>query len=300
MRRSIVMLLLATAAPAFGQTIDHGAHAAPGVELPAAQDSRPGDGDQPAPASQSSEAAMSAPGPPRDWAADALYPAGEMAAARTAMLAEHGDMTFAQVMVNIAEIGVRGGRDSYRWDGEGWFGGDIDRLTVKSEGHGRFGRPIDEAEVQALWSHAVDAYWNVQAGVRQDLGQGPATRHLTAGIEGLAPYWFEVEAALFLSDKGHLQGRVEAFYDQRLSQSLILQPRIEINLAAQDIRSSETGSGLSDAELGLRLRYEIRREFAPYIGISHERRFGDGARFARAAGEGAHATSVVAGIRFWF
>jgi len=145
-----------------------------------------------------------------------------------------------------------------------------------------------------------DRYWNLQAGLRQSFQSGPDRPYAVLSVEGLAPYWFEIEGSLFLSSKGNLLARAEAYYDQRITQRLILQPRVELNFAAQDVRENRIGSGLSDAELGLRLRYEIRREFAPYVGISWERRVGDTARFRRAAGEDAQGTSFVAGIRFWF
>jgi copper resistance protein B len=121
-----------------------------------------------------------------------------------------------------------------------------------------------------------------------------------AGIEGLAPYWFEVGGALFLSDKGDLLARVEASYDQRITQRLILQPNAELNFAAQDVPELGIGSGLSDIELGLRLRYEFVPEFAPYVGVNWERKTGDSARYAREDGEGVSAASLVAGIQFWF
>ena len=201
---------------------------------------------------------------------------------------------------NLVECQRRNGRDGYRWDGEGWFGGDIDRLVVKTEGEGRTRGGVADAEVQALYSRAIDPYFNLQAGLRQDLGEGAGRSYAMIGVEDLAPYWFEVEAALFLSNRGDLLGRLEGYYDQRLGQRLILQPRVELNLAAQDVRASGTGAGLSNAELGLRLRYEISRGFAPYAGLSWDRRVGDTARFARANGEGASARAVTLGVRTWF
>ncbi len=239
-----------------------------------------------------------APAPPRDRAADAFYDPAAMAAAERAMRTEHGGMQLGQVIFNLAEVQLRKGRDAYRWDGEGWFGGDINRLVVKSEGEGVF-RGAATAEVQALYARAIDPYWNLQAGVRQDLGGGSRT-YATIGVEGLAPYWFDVEGALFLSDKGDVLGRVEAWYDQRLTQRAFLQPRIELNLAAQDVAGSGMGAGLSQAELGLRLRYEIAREFAPYVGVSWERRYGATARFARAEGEGTGGFALALGVRTWF
>ena len=154
--------------------------------------------------------------------------------------------------------------------------------------------------MQALYSRAVGPYFNLQAGVRHDFQPTPNRTYATIGFEGLAPYMFEVEGAVFLSNKGDLLGRLEGYYDQRITQRLILQPRAELNFAAQDVPENRIGSGLSNAELGLRLRYEIRREFAPYIGVSWDRKVGDTARFSRAAGDDATAKSIVAGVRVWF
>ena len=241
-----------------------------------------------------------APTPPADRWADQFYPPAEMQRARALSRKEHGGGTFSQIMFNLAEYQVRKGRDGYRWDGEGWFGGDIDRLTIKTEGEGTVRGAVDAAEVQALWSHALDPYWNLQAGARVDFQPGPTRTYATIGVEGLAPYWFEVEGALFLSDQGDLLGRAEAYYDQRITQRLVLQPRVELNFAAQDVAANRIGAGLSNAELGLRLRYEIAREFAPYVGVSWDRKTGQTARCARADGEGASEASFVAGVRFWF
>ncbi|HWV60118.1 MAG TPA: copper resistance protein B [Sphingopyxis sp.] len=241
-----------------------------------------------------------APPPPGDWYADRYFPASEMDHARHAMMAENGAQTVGFVSLNLAEYQARKGRDGFRWEGEAWYGGDINRLTLKSEGETVFGEGLESGEVQALYSRAIGPYFNAQAGVRQDFGQGPDRTYATIGFEGLAPYWFEVEGALFLSDKGDLLARIEGSYDQRITQRLLLQPMAELNFAAQDIPESGIGSGLSDVELGLRLRYEIVREFAPYLGVEWARKVGDTARFARADGDDADSVSFVAGVKFWF
>lgn len=241
-----------------------------------------------------------APAPPSDWYADRIYPRAEMEHSRHEMMIENGGQTIAFISFNLAEYQARKGRDGFRWDGEAWYGGDINRLTIKSEGEGVFGEGVEGAEVQALYSRAIGPYFNAQAGIRQDLGPGPDRTYATIGFEGLAPYWFEVEGALFLSNKGDLLGRLEGYYDQRITQKLILQPMAELNFSAQDVPETGTGSGLSDVELGLRLRYEIVREFAPYVGVEWARKVGDTARFARAAGEDASGVSFVMGIRAWF
>ncbi|MFK3890404.1 copper resistance protein B [Sphingomonas sp. NPDC079357] len=240
------------------------------------------------------------PAAPTTRAAARFYDPAAMAQADRSMRDMHGGMRFSQVIFNLAEAQVQSGRDGYRWDGEGWFGGDIHRLVVKSEGEGGFGDRVDTAEVQALYARALDPYWNLQAGVRQDLGAGARRTYAVIGVEGLAPYWFDVEGALFLSDKGDMLARAEAWYDQRITQRAILQPRVELNLAAQDMPDSRIGAGLSSAEFGIRLRYELRREFAPYVGVSWERRYGATARYARSDGERTGGIALALGVRGWF
>ena len=241
-----------------------------------------------------------APAPPSDHAADAFFDPSELAMTRRMMANEMGGATFHMALFNLAEYQAHKGGDSYRWDGEAWIGGDINRFTVKSEGRGDFKGKTGEAEVQALYSRAIDPYFNLQGGVRYDIRPTPSRAYATIGIEGLSPYMFEVAGALFLSSKGDLLGRLEGYYDQRITQRLILQPRVELNFAAQDVRATGIGAGLSDVELGLRLRYEIKREFAPYVGISYDSKLGNSATFARKDGDRVKATSLVFGVRVWF
>ncbi|ODU17609.1 MAG: copper resistance protein CopB [Sphingomonas sp. SCN 67-18] len=245
--------------------------------------------------------AGNAPPPPipTDRAADQVYSAAAMAHSQQ-HLRMHGGQNFSQVIFNLAEVQIRDGRDGYRWDGSAWYGGDINRLVLKTEGEGNIGGSLEAAEVQALYSRAIGPYTDIQLGVRYDFKPNPSRVYAAVGFETLAPGFFDVEGALFLSNKGDLLGRLEGYYDQRITQRLILQPRAEFNFAAQDVPEIGIGSGLSAAELGLRLRYEIRREFAPYVGISYDRRFGDTARLARAEGQGAASTSLVLGVRTWF
>lgn len=236
-------------------------------------------------------------GPPR--AADAIWGADAMRPSRALLARENGGMAFAWFMADRAEYRARAGGDGYLWDAQGWYGGDIDKLWIKSEGEGTFGEPIEQAEVQALWSHAVAPFFNLQGGVRHDFA-GPSRTHAVIGIQGLARYRFEVDAAAFLSTKGELTARVEAELDQRITQRLIAQPRFEVNFSAQDIPELGVGAGIDTAELGLRLRYEIQREFAPYIGIEQEWRIGRSADFARARGSDPSVTNFVVGVRIWF
>lgn len=242
----------------------------------------------------------SAPAPPGDHAADAVFGAEVMAKSRKELAYEVGGMGYSLVMLDLAEVGFQKGRETYRFEGEAFTGGNINRFGVKYEGEGAFGGRLDDLELQALYSRAIAPYWNLQAGVRHDIKPDPSRTYLVAGIEGIAPYWFKVNAATFLSNKGEVRARVEASYDQRITQSLILQTRIEANFSSQDIPAIGVGAGLSDFEAGLRLRYEIKQELAPYIGLEWRKQTGATARFSRIAGEDPDTISLVAGIRLWF
>lgn len=236
-------------------------------------------------------------GPPS--AADAIWGADAMRASRDALRVENGGMNVFWFQGDRAEYRAREGGDGYLWDVQGYYGGDLDKLWFKSEGEGTFGEKPESAEIQGLWSHAIGPWWDLQAGVRQDL-TGPERTHAVLGVQGLAPYMFEVDAAAFLSTKGDLTARIEAELDQRITQRLILQPRGEVNLSAQDIPELGVGAGFDSVELGLRLRYEFAREFAPYVGIEQEWKVGQSADYARFAGEDPSVTNYVVGVRFWF
>jgi copper resistance protein B len=247
-----------------------------------------------------------APPPPRAFsgpenAADALFDPRLMAEKRASVLIqEHGGFVGYMVLLDRLEHRIAEGPDGFAWDGEAWYGGDYNRLWVKSEGEGAYDGGLESAEVQALYSRALTPFYNLQAGVRYDLRPEPERAHLVLGLQGLAPYWFEVDGALFLSDRGDLTGRFEAEYDGRITNRLILQPRLELDLAAQDVPELGVGSGLSSVEAGLRLRYEIRREFAPYAGVEYQRALGGSADFARAEGEEPGHWAFILGLRSWF
>ncbi len=262
---------------------DHSAHRAPQI-LPAAPD-LPGD---------------ALPPPiPEDHAADRYFPQERMERARAALRGE-GRFATASVMIDELEYRPRGGKDGYAWDGRFWYGGDIDRLALSTEGEGRFGAAPESAELRAVWRHALDPWFNLELGVRHDFRPDPERSYAVIGIEGLAPYWFEVSGHVFVSDKGDVHLRAEAEYDQRITQRLIFQPRAEIDAALQDVPELGIGAGFESVELGARLRYEFARQFAPYAGIHWERRLGETARLARARGEGASSLAAVVGIRAWF
>jgi copper resistance protein B len=233
------------------------------------------------------------------YAADLYFDPAAMAAARQAMLAENGDVRTTGVIIDRLEAGFGDGETSYLWDAQGWTGGDINRFWWKSEGEGS--GKLEDAEVQALYSRAIRPFWDLQAGVRQTIRPDlKDTTDFVLGVQGLAPHWFEIDAAAFLSSEGDLSARIEAEYDQRITQRWILQPRAEVTIAASDAAEIEVGSGLSSLELGLRLRYEIRREFAPYAGIEWTRRFGDTRDLVEAGGGEAEDVRFVVGLKAWF
>ena len=211
-----------------------------------------------------------------------------------------GGTSLSYASFDLAEFVVHEGKNSYRWDGEAWFGGDINRFVFKYEGEGEFNGPLDDMELFGVYSRAISPYWNLQTGIRYDVRPGPSRTYAVIGIEGLAPYWFELTAAAFVSNKGEVRGRIEGTYDLRITQRLILQPRLEANLSAQTTPELGVGSGLSNLELGARLRYEIKRELAPYIGFEWIRQFGKSARFSRAAGGLVSDPHFVMGLRLWF
>jgi copper resistance protein B len=247
------------------------------------------------------------PGPPPPealtgpaHAADAYWGTAGMDRSRNILRGEHGGMPTQRLLVDRAEARVRDGRDGYLLDLQAWYGGDIDKLWLKSEIEGPWAKQLEHAEVQALWSHAIGPWFDLQAGPRFDPQPGPNRTHLAVGVQGLAPYWWEVEGTVFLSNKGELTARAEAEYDLRITQKLILQPRAEVELSAEEIPELGIGSGLTAASLGLRLRYQISPLVAPYVGVEYERAFGDTRDFRRAEGDDPDGLNFVAGLRFWF
>lgn len=232
--------------------------------------------------------------------ADRYYDPQDMAAARQAALHHGGSQTNLFAMADRFEVQSAGGEEVGLWDAQGWYGGDINKLWLKSEGEYAFAHgELEQAEIQALWSHAITPYFDVQGGVRYDV-EPHGLAHAAVGVQGLAPYWLEIDAAAFLSEDGDLAARIEAEYDLHLSQRLILQPRAEVRLAAQDISELDIGSGLSSLEAGARLRYEITREFAPYIGIEWQGSFGETENLVRSGGGDTDRAVFVIGIRAWY
>ncbi|WP_409319480.1 copper resistance protein B [Pseudomonas sp. KCJK9016] len=185
------------------------------------------------------------------------------------------------------------------WDVSGWIGGDIDRLWLRSEGERSNGK-TEDAEIQALWGHAISPWWDVVSGLRQDFKPGAPQTWAAFGLQGMALYNFEAEATAFLGENGQSAVRLEGDYDILLTNRLILQPTAELNVYGKNDPQRGLGSGLSNTEAGLRLRYEIRREFAPYIGVSWNRTYGNTAAYAREEGEDRSEARFVLGVRMWF
>ncbi len=189
--------------------------------------------------------------------------------------------------------------DPLSWDVFGWIGKDLNKFWWKTEGKLE-GGDVDNAELQFLYSRAFARFWDFQVGWRTDLEPDPGRDWAVIGLQGLAPYFFEMDAALFVGESGQVAVRLEAEYEILFTQKLILTPEVEINVYRKDDPALRIGSGLSDTELGLRLRYEFRREIAPYIGINWEKKFGTTANYARDEGLETSDLQLVVGIRAWF
>jgi copper resistance protein B len=185
------------------------------------------------------------------------------------------------------------------WEGSAWIGGDTQRLWLRSEGEREHGHTA-AADLEVLYGRGISAWWDLLAGVRHDFAPGPSQDWLAFGVQGMAPYKFEVSATAYLGEHGHSAFVAEAEYELLLTNRLVLQPLLEVELRGQDDAVRGTGSGLSSAEAGLRLRYEVTRRFAPYVGLVHERSFGGTADHRRASGEATRDTRWVAGVRWWF
>ncbi|CQR38282.1 Copper resistance protein B [Thiomonas arsenitoxydans] len=208
--------------------------------------------------------------------------------------------SFGSVLVDRLERAHS--HDSGNWttyDVQAWYGRDFNRAVLKAEGQASQGR-LQDARTELLWGHAIAPYWDSQLGVRHDNGGGPDRNWLAFGVQGLAPYWFNVEATGYLGDQGRSALRLSASYELLLTQRVVLQPQLELNAYGKDDPARGIGSGLSDATAGLRLRYDISRQFSPYIGVEWSGRFGRTGDYAQAAGERRDTTDVVAGVHFWF
>ena len=200
----------------------------------------------------------------------------------------------------LDEFEGRFGADSaFRWEGEGWVGGDFDRLWVKSEGEVTRGR-VEDGQQELYWSRPISTYFDAQVGGRYDLDDAPGRGWAAFGVEGFAPYYFTLAAHAYVGEHGRAALKLEGSNEIRFTQRLILEPQAELNVYAQDDPTRAIGAGPSDLDAGLRLRYEITRKFAPYLGLTYERKFGRTADYAHADGERTHDLRFTAGVRSWF
>ena len=224
-------------------------------------------------------------------------PMPDMSASHMAdVMQMHDDAAFGMFKLDQFEHAI--GNSAAAWEVEAWYGRDFDMAWLRSEGEHENGRT--DARTELFWDHAYSSFWDWQLGARHDSGVGPTRDWAAFGVQGLAPYWIELEATAYVGEQGRSAVRLRAEYELLFTQRLILQPEAELNFYGENDPRREIGSGLSDATFGLRLRYEIRREFAPYIGVVWKHRFGTTADFVRAAGHTTTDTQIVAGVRVWF
>jgi copper resistance protein B len=211
------------------------------------------------------------------------------------------NQAFAHALLGQFEGRSGGSGSQLRWDGEGWIGTDMNRIWLKSEGFSDSKR-ISDGDHEALYDRPIPRmrYLDGQVGVRADLDSGPTRVWAAFGIEGLAPYFFEFAPTLYVRDDGHVAGRLTGSFDLLLSQRWIVQPEAELNFYSKDDPGRRLGSGLSDADAGLRLRYEVRRKFCPYIGFAYNGKYGDTANYSRQAGESTSDPRFVFGLRLWY
>jgi copper resistance protein B len=213
--------------------------------------------------------------------------------------AVHDDAINAFFLLDQLEYQAADEGSVLSWDASAWVGGDIDRLWLRSEGE-RINGVTEDAEIQALWGHAISPWWDLVGGVRQDFKPSSPQTWAAFGVQGMPLYGVEVEATGFVGEQGQSALRLEGDYDMLLTNQLILQPTAELNFYGKNDPARGVGSGLANSEVGLRLRYEIRHEFAPYIGVTWNRAYGNTADLLRDEGGDVSEARVVAGIRLWF
>jgi copper resistance protein B len=208
---------------------------------------------------------------------------------------------FTHALLDQFEGRTNGSESEFRWDGEGWIGTDMNKLWVKSEGFSD-SSVVNDGDHEALYDRPIPRmrYFDAQVGVRADLDSGPHRAWAAFGIEGLAPGYFEFAPTLYIRNSGDIAGRVVASYDLLLTQRWIAQPEAELNFYSKDDPARQIGSGFSDLDAGLRLRYEVSRKFAPYLGFAYNGKYGNTASYSRRAGEATYGSQFVFGLRFWY
>ena len=207
---------------------------------------------------------------------------------------------FAHAILNELEGRFNGGNPEFRWEGQGWVGTDYDKLWIKSEGTLQSNGTLDDGQQQFLYARAITTFFDLQGGLRSDIDSRPTRNWAAFGIQGLAPYFFDVEVTGFVSGEGHLAAKLEGSYDLLITERLILQPQIELNVYSKADPARLVGAGFSDIDTGIRLRYEFERKFAPYIGVVYAGKFGQTASLARQVGESTGEVRFALGVRVWF
>jgi copper resistance protein B len=205
---------------------------------------------------------------------------------------------FGMVQLEQLEWSRLQGEDVATVEADAWYGGDYDKAWFKAEGE--IVRGDYEGRTELLWDHVFDRWFTWQVGVRQDFGEGPARSWLAFGVQGLAPYWFEIEATAYVGDAGRTALRFSGEYEWFLTQRLVLQPEVDVDVFGKDDAANGIGAGLAETELSLRLRYEVRRELAPYVGVVWSRQYGTTASFSRDEGADPDEVYFTAGVRLWF
>jgi len=278
----IAGLTLAMAAPAFAQADPHAGH----------EQEKPAPATSPRPSSEGTQDLP--PFIPRltDDDRKAAFPDVEGHSL-------HGNAVNYFVLFDQLEWQAGEGTNVVNLDSRGWIGRDRDRLWFRAEGDAEGGR-VGEGQAHVLYGRQFSRWWDVVAGVRQDLQPGPAQTWAAFGVQGLAPYWFEVEATAYIGASGRMHARLEVEYELLLTNRLILQPLIEAEVFGTSDPERGIGAGLSTTDAGFRLRYEVRREFAPYVGVTWNRKWGETGDLAEAAGEEAGGAWFVTGLRLWF
>ena len=239
------------------------------------------------------------PGPAKAQAS-ATQVQGDIAAATEPSMTMTDNPIFAHVLFDQLEGRTNGSESEFRWDGEAWAGTDLNRLWLKSEGFADDGAVAD-GDIEAFYDRPLPRirYFDGQVGLREDLDSGPHRTWVALGVEGLAPGFFQLEPTFYFRDGGHVAGRITTLYDLRVTQRIVAQPELEMNFYGKSDPQRGLGSGLSDLDAGLRLRYEIWRKFAPYVGFAYTRKFGGTATLSRQIEESTAEPRLVFGIRVW-
>jgi copper resistance protein B len=209
------------------------------------------------------------------------------------------EKSMGSVLINRLESQRDSNDTSTAYDMRAWYGRDYQRLLLKAEGNINAGE-LEESNTSLYWSQAVASFWDAHLGLRHDSGIAPDRDWFSVGVEGLAPYWFDLDATLNIGDKGRILLSLEAEYELLLTQRVILQPRLAVDLRHKEDAESGLGPGVTEIVAGMRLRYEVRREFAPYLGIEWTGSYGATAEYIRNAGNEPIQARAVAGLRLWF